>query len=152
MLWWSWYDDHDLGIFTFLGSCGGLSDDADDENDDDNDDNLHRKVWASVCRPVICRANLKILIRFLWGGPLYTPVEWKWDLRILMILKIWAILLIWLSYITSSPPLLPAFANISKTKCLIKETARLNGLGIWVCSNMWNQWTQWLKESDGRKM
>ena len=52
---------------------------------------------------------------------LYTPVEWKWDLRILMILKIWAILLIWLSYITSSPPLLPAFANISKTKCLIKD-------------------------------
>ena len=30
----------------------------------DDDDHLHRKVWASVWRPVICRANLKILIHF----------------------------------------------------------------------------------------
>ena len=30
---------------------------------DDDDYNLHRNVWASVWRPVICRANLKILIQ-----------------------------------------------------------------------------------------
>ena len=54
-------DDEDVDVDDVVDD----DDDDVDVDDDDvvDDDHLHRKVWASVWRPVICRANLKILIQ-----------------------------------------------------------------------------------------
>ena len=97
-----------IGIFMFISSRGGLM------------------MMITTCIA---------MFEQVFGGRLYVGPTWRsWfrfshlsliilpllllksDLRILMILKIWAIRRIWLSYITSSPPLLPAFQNISRLK------------------------------------
>ena len=97
-----------IGIFMFISSRGGLM------------------MMITTCIAMFEQVS---------GGRLYVEPTWRsWfrfshlsliilpllllksDLRILMILKIWAIRRIWLSYITSSPPLLPAFQNISRLK------------------------------------
>ena len=83
-------------------------------------DDLQRNVRANVWRPVMCRASLKILGHHLfylssiesvyffhiwnlpWGNKFHLI-----HLNILIIRNIWAILLIWLSYLASLRPTPP---------------------------------------------